>query len=345
MEGFINNEFFKEYQLKNCIAYCLFNEFALSDISQFIEDADMHWSLGVNKIYIRNCPHIFYSSTLDNVGKCVVTEVQGNEPSAKMLEASQYRDEDVSTCQKLFLTYLKIKGYRDLSEVGSISYKQSGLCWLTPSLDILLNIPEITTLISDAFGITERQNESKMHETFMKSSIGKNILKMYKKRVIARNDVPKTIKTRYEEKIKIVKPFSHGYPEELMVCIREKLGIMYVVKCTTNKHYKKARDMLDLILEDVLVNRCDQYSLHISYLWRNLQYYEKRFERFRGAILTGFKKDENTGHAISICKVSQGILNVFDGDNVGQETLLGNFLKTFNRRVTLTMYEYHKSFE
>ena len=51
----------KELQLKRCIAYCLFNDFATCGIEEFIEDAEMHFSKSSEKIYIKNCPYVYFS--------------------------------------------------------------------------------------------------------------------------------------------------------------------------------------------------------------------------------------------------------------------------------------------
>ena len=51
----------KELQVKRCVAYCLFNYFATCGIEQFTEYAEMHFSKAIDKIYIKNCPYIYFS--------------------------------------------------------------------------------------------------------------------------------------------------------------------------------------------------------------------------------------------------------------------------------------------
>jgi hypothetical protein len=329
----IVNQSTKELHLKRCVAYCLFNDFATCGINEFMEDADMHFSKAIDKIYIKNCPHVYFLCKIPKES-CKTVDPDNKVPEPLNLGLENYDKRDVFECKTLFERYTKNFVYDcEITPRYDVN-RESGTCWFSVVSDILLNIPELKNELFEKFGI--KKNGENLMSSFMNSTHGAHIFNAYTKRIISRSH---NITLASDSKNYVMKPSNCGYPEELMACIRIETGLESL-KSTTYKHYKKARDLLNLIVSISNGDIIGTVSTEVSNLWTRLEYYARRITRFRGSILTGFKKDGIEGHAISICKTRLNTLEVFNNGKLVKKEYLCKFLKEFNRYVTLTMYEY-----
>tara|TARA_B100001989_G_C24550849_1_gene474557 strand:+ start:1914 stop:2933 length:1020 start_codon:yes stop_codon:yes gene_type:complete len=329
----IVNSSTKELQLKRCVAYCLFNDFATCGIEQFTEDAEMHFSKAIDKIYIKNCPYIYFSCKISEES-CKTFEPDNKVPELLNLSLENYDNRDVLECKTLFECYTKNFVYDFEFSPRYDLNRESGTCWFSVVSDILLNIPELDNELLERFDI--KKNKKNLLGSFINSKYGTHIFNVYTRRIISRNH---NVTLAPDSKKYVMKPSNYGYPEELMACIRIETGLE-MLKSTTYKHYKKARDLLNLIVSISNGDMIGIVSVEVNNLWNRLEYYARRIDRFRGSILTGFKKGCIVGHAISICKTPLNTLEVFDKGKLVKKEYLCKFLKEFNQYVTLTMYEY-----
>jgi len=323
----------RQIQKRRCVAYCLFNDFATCGFEQFLEDAEIHFSKAVDRIYIKNCPFIYFSCKIFE-DECKTFEPENRIPELSNLNLEKYDKNDVSDCMQLFERYTQnfVHGYEILPRYNV--NRESGTCWFSVVFDILLNVPELEHELLEKFGITK--NGKNLIGSFINSTHGTHIFNVYTRRIITRNH---NVTLAPDSKNYVMKPSNYGYPEELMACIRIETGLDSL-KSTTYKHYKKARDLLKLIVSISNGDEIGIVSTEVNTLWNRLEYYARRISRFRGSILTGFKKEGIDGHAISICKTSNNTLEVFNKGVLVEKDYLCDFLKEFNQYVTLTMYEY-----
>lgn len=322
----------KELQLRRCIAYCLFNDFAICNIEQFVEDADLHFSKSVHKNYIKNCPYIYFScNNPENI--CKQFEPDNRVPELSDLILENYEKKDVFECRSLLEYYAHGSTLCTYSPRYDIN-RESGTFWFSVVSDILLNIPELKIELWEKFGI--KKNDKNLLSSFINSTNGNHIFNVYTKRIISRNH---NITLASDNKNYVMKPSNNGYPEELMACIRIEAGL-YLLKSTTYKHYKKARDLLDLVVSISNGDTMGVISDEVNNFWNRMEYYAKKIQRFRGSILTGFEKECCNGHSLSICKTPFNTLDIFNRGVKVKKEYLYEFFEKFNHYVTLTMYEY-----
>ena len=341
----------KELQMRRCVAYCLENDYNINDRNLFIKQAREEWSFAKNRAYIHGTS-VYLTAELLNKNRIIT--IHRFLKQDYNLTLDNYTQSTVRKCRELFERFLYENEYnlKDLRLVpGSAIDQESGTCWLAASLNLLLNIPEIRIVLWNAFGIKHPKRQHTIFELFITTTLGNRIMNNYTIEYLKRSrnltqKEKKVIASDIGSSIDRITPWKGGFPELLVKSIKKVLNLQYLYSTSNVKSYVRIRKNLNYVVSNVNTGHFKSYN---GGLWAAMLYTFRKIPRLRGIILTGWRYNENNekiGHAIAISKVAgleNDILRVYNWGVHGDEKMLYEFFKVFNKDVTMTMYEYETS--
>ena len=339
-------DYSKEIFIKRCVLYCIHNKFSIKNIHEFVYTAHHHFSFLNNKVFISNCPYIYFICSFPKHNeRTVVFENNSNVVTDEILFASTYTHDYFNSYKEMFLLFLR---HNDCS-VGSLKFssgssidQELGTCWVAACLNLLLNIPEVKVIFWNKMGIKNPKYKDVVFDTFINSKFGNLILTRYTRRFLKIRRLPKLkikkIKNEkdFEQVSEHVNSTDGGYPDLLVKCIKTELGLTTLTH--TKRSYKAIRDQIRSISENL---GSPFYTAMVLSVWRLMEKSSQNVENFKGFIITGTSTSvPGTSHAMSVVKLPNGELKAFNWGFAGGYEVLSNFFELFGKDVILTAYKF-----